>query len=555
MDIKNQKVAGRRSEGNARFPHGGVRWAAAVVSGLLLFCAFPPLEKGFAGWVALVPLVLACAGVPARRAVGLGFLCGAVFFLTTLHWIRYVTWAGMIGLALYCALYIIPFAWFIHLRDDGWRSSKAGRNLLWAAGAAGVWVAGEYARAVLFTGFPWNLLGVSQYRQIPLIQIVEWGGVYLLSGLMVLVNVAVASTIMQYVAGLRGRSYRVHTELLAVLLLTAGVWSIGMNRLLDEDLRPRGDALRLALIQPNVPEVGNWELADPELIYERLETLSDLATRTPGLDLMIWPETALPDFARVSVRSSALIRRMTATGVPLLAGSMDVRYRDRGQPEYTNASMLFDQSGKIIQSYDKQHLVLFGEYIPFEERIPLINALTPIHTSFTPGRESTLFTLPHDPRPFSVLICFEDVLPYLSRQAVRAGALWLVNQTNDSWFDPSSGSKQHLANAVFRAVETRRPLVRCANTGVTGVVDAFGRVHSTLAVRTTGFQIAEVTPADPGAGWTFYVRVGDRFAQLCVWMTLLCGLAAWIQRRRFVKHNSNDGYPGHNAALQEKDHA
>lgn len=502
---------------------------ASVCSGLLLFLSFPPFEIPVCGWFALIPLMLACAGAAPRRAAFLGWLTGTVFFLSSLYWLRHVTWLGTAGLAFYCALYFIPPAVFISLRRDGWRSMNHVVNLLWMLGTAAVWAASEYLRATLITGFPWNLLGISQYKELAFIQIAEAGGVYALSALMVFINAAFAVTGLQYASGLR-RVYRVHAELLCGVLAVLLVWSFGIHKLLN---RPApGLALRAALIQPNIPEVGNWEPADPELTYERLEELTLLAQRTPDLDLIVWPETALPDFVRFSERSAGLVKKLAGAGTPVLAGSMDVIWRTENQPEYYNASMLFNPRGELLGSYYKQHLVLFGEYIPFDGKIPFINALTPIGSSFTPGRQPTVFKLPGDLRGFSVLICFEDSLPYLARKAARAGAALLINQTNDSWFDPDCGSVQHLAHAVFRCVETRLPMLRCANTGITCSIDPLGRIARPLAPRIAGFQIAETVPSDPERAATFYVRFGDLFAQTCLLISVTLFIGLFIHYRK-----------------------
>ncbi|MBI9019836.1 MAG: apolipoprotein N-acyltransferase [Verrucomicrobia bacterium] len=505
--------------------------AAAVLSGVLLFLSFPPFEIEFLGWVALIPLILACAGAAPRRAAGLGWLAGAIFFLGTLFWLRHVTWFGFVALAFYCALYMIPFATFISLRSCGWRSMARVKNLAWIIGAAAVWTASEYVRATFITGFPWNPLGVSQYAQGTLIQIAEWGGVYFLSALMVFVNVASAVTLLQYISGLRSSGYRLHVELMSALFLLALASSFGLRVLLAEEAS--SEPVRAALIQPNVPEVGNWDVPDPELIYERLEELTDIAGHMLDLDLIIWPETALPDCVRYSARSAGLVEQTTRiTGVPLLAGSMDYIWRPSGTPDFYNGSMLFNTRGELLSSYYKQHLVLFGEYIPFDGQIPFVNALTPIGSSFTPGHQTTLFKLPGDPRGFSVLICFEDTLPYLARRAAQRGATWLVNQTNDSWFDPDCGSKQHLANAVFRCIETRLPMVRCTNTGITCLIDKKGRITQTIAPRVEGVQAVEVTPADPARAPTIHTRFGDWFAQACLLGSVALFIVALIKRRK-----------------------
>lgn len=515
-----------------RWPGSFQAGAAVLLSGGLLFLSFPPFGISFCGWIALIPLMLGCAGAAPRRAARLGWLTGVVFFLSSLYWLHHVSWLGTVGLAFCCAVYFIPFAVFVSLRRDGWRSTNSGLNITWMLGAAAVWAAAEYVRAVLFTGFPWNMLGVSQYRELAFIQVAEWGGVYLISAVMVFFNAAAAVTLLQYVSGLR-RKYRMHAEMLMALLLVASVWSFGMHRLLAKP-DAEGAPVRAALIQPNIPEVGNWEMADPEVIYERLERLTAAAQHLPDLDVIIWPETALPDLVRYSDRSADLVKRLVSAGVPLLAGSMDAVWHDDNSGDYYNASMLFNPHGELLEVYYKQHLVLFGEYIPFDGKFALINALTPIGASFTPGKRSTLFTLPGDPRAFSVLICFEDSLPYLARNAARAGATWLINQTNDSWFDPDCGSSQHLANAVFRCIETRLPMMRCANTGMTCTIDSFGRVNQRLAPRTEGFQTAETLPVRSGRELTFYARFGDLFAQAC----LTAGITVFVSL--FMKRRKND---------------
>ena len=507
-----------------------LRLVGAVVSGILLCMSFPPHGAGFFGWVALAPLIMACSGISKRRAAGLGWLAGAVFFVGSLYWLRHVTWAGYLALAFYCALYFIPFVMLVAVRRDGWAGMARVKNLGWMAALAAVWAASEYLRSTLITGFPWNLLGVSQYNQISLIQIADIGGVYMLSALMVFVNAGVAVTAMQYVSGKRHAGYKMHVEFMAAMFLTAIVSSYGLRILLTKE-EPAAP-IRVALIQPNIPEVGNWELADPELIYERLEKLTDLAVRTPELDLIIWPETALPDFVRYSPSSAELVKRFAARGVPLLTGSMDLKWLPGGDQKFYNSSMLFNTRGELLKTYSKQHLVLFGEYIPFEEKISFINALTPIESSFTPGEGTVLFNLPGDPNAFSVLICFEDTLPYLARRAALTGASWLVNRTNDSWFDPDCGSEQHVAHAAFRTVETRRPMLRCTNTGVTCVIDAKGRILRTLNPRTQGFHVAAVTPATSGAGQTFYTRHGDRFAQACLLFSVGLFIGLFVVRHQ-----------------------
>jgi apolipoprotein N-acyltransferase len=187
---------------------------------------------------------------------------------------------------------------------------------------------------------------------------------------------------------------------------------------------------------------------------------------------------------------------------------MDVRYAASGRT-YFNSSILFGADRTEIARYDKQHLVPFGEYVPFPQ---LMKKFTPIEVDFTAGTESTRMPLQDKP-PFSVLICFEDTVASLSVRAVRNGARWLVNQTNDAWFDPGPQSEQHLAHAVFRCVENRIPMSRCCNTGITCIIDAYGNVTRNIEPRTRGFAVNEIHPRPEGAYQTFYTRHGNAFAK------------------------------------------
>jgi apolipoprotein N-acyltransferase len=202
------------------------------------------------------------------------------------------------------------------------------------------------------------------------------------------------------------------------------------------------------------------------------------------------------------------VNRLTRDEIPLLVGTMDFSDGPQGR-ELHNSSLLFDGSLEAVGTYHKQHLVPFGEYVPFPN---LFRSMSPLDVDFTAGEASTLFRLP-EKAPFSVLICFEDTMGALARRAVQGGARWLINQTNDAWFDPSFQSEQHLAHAIFRCVENRVPMVRSCNTGVTSIIDSFGRVNRRLEPQTSGFLVGTVHPALQEQKQTHYTRWGDRFAQ------------------------------------------
>ena len=502
------------------------RYMGAVLSGLLLASLFAPLEWGPAAWVALVPLLVSLRNVSSRQSARLGLTAGLMFWLCSLAWLSVLTIAGWIALALYCALYPMLFAlgasWaFRRFSQRRWFEDIG--IMLWLAV---LWVALEYIRSTICTGFPWNALGVSQYQHLTVIQIARLGGVYLISGLIVLVNAAVALTLFRYLDRRASAARRFHHELMIGFLAVALAVAYGWRVLAGP--APAIQKVRIALVQPNIPQEQKWVPETIDLIYNRLLSLTEAAVRVPGLNLIVWPETAVPDDIRSSAPSYDLVYQLVTNGVPMLVGSMDTEWRDEGKPLFYNSSFLFDRTGAIVQGYDKRHLVIFGEYVPLQSILPFVNALTPIQESFTPGRTSTVFRLEEPAVAFSSLICFEDTLAPLARESVRNGARLLINQTNDAWFDPSSASRQHMAQCVFRCVENGVPAVRSANTGVSCSIDRSGRVYDALqddrGNRTVvaGFQTTTLMVPGGEMPLTFYTVHGDVFAGGCAALALLC---------------------------------
>ncbi|MCX6996293.1 MAG: apolipoprotein N-acyltransferase [Kiritimatiellaeota bacterium] len=496
--------------------------------------AFPPLEWSGLAWLALVPLLLAVRGAEPGRAFRLGWLAGFVFWLCSTHWLTHVSAAGWIGLAAYCALY--P-GWFALAAAGGWTLSARARpgRLLFPALAALVWTGLEWLRGTLFTGFAWNPLGVSQYRNLPLIHIAAWGGVGAVSALVALVNVALALTVQNYRAAWAARTRASRTELMLALLLVALAWAGGVRALRAPPVPVT--LLRVALIQPNIPQADKWTPENFDLIYDRLRTETRRALAAGPLDLIVWPETALPDDVRTSTNSYAVVRDLVTNGTPIFLGSMDTEWRDN-QPVYYNSSFLFDTQGRLAQSYDKRHLVIFGEYVPLQGLLPFIALLTPIEASFTPGAISTVFRLDQPPVAFAALICFEDTVAPLAREAVQRGARLLINQSNDAWFDPSGASRQHMTHSVLRAVENGVPILRSCNTGVSCCIDRFGQVYDVLAdrdgrVAVTGFRTSVVAVPGDTMPLTFYTRHGELLGP-CGAGLAVCGLALafWRARRK-----------------------
>lgn len=499
-----------------------LRLLSSVLSGVLLALAFPPAEASDLAWFSLVPVLWALRSATPKRGFQLGFTAGAVWWLGSIWWLSHVTFIGMVLLSLYCALFTGFFGWFVARWFARFGASSLPRNIGLMLLAPLVWAGGEYVRCTFASGFPWNPLGVSQFKNLALIQLSSFGGAYLVSALVVWMNVALATALLGYFARQGVFFRRAVPELLLGLLVIAPCYVAGF-RLFRQV--PEGESrIRVALIQPNIPQDEKWDEAKIATIYSQLSNLTETVSHLGKIDLIVWPETALPDDLRYSEPSYNLVRSLAAHGTPLLVGSMDVVYPDTGGQEYLNSSMLIDTQGRLVTQYDKRHLVPFGEYVPFRRLLPFMKAMTPIQASFSAGGTSTVFALEGTGASFSALICFEDAFAQLARESVRNGARLLINQTNDGWFDPSAASRQHMAQCVFRCVENRVPALRSANTGVSCAIGADGRISVTLPVRNSGFDTKVVAPAPADLPLTFYTRRGDVFAVVALVVAVLASL-------------------------------
>ncbi len=516
-------------------------YAAAAGSGLLMAAAFPPLEWRGLIWIGLIPLLWAVRNCSPRRAASLGFLAGVVFWHLSLAWLQKVTTAGWIGLALYCALYPAAFAGLYAAVRERIDPARWPARLGIAAAATAIWTGLEYLRSTLFTGFPWNGLGISQYPNIRLIQSAAWGGVFGVSALIVWVNACLAVSLEPRPPHTRRKRTgqpgpeSIAAAVAVVAALGYGQWELARLPAPDQ-------TVRLALVQPAIPQYVKWTESFVAETYRRLETLSEAALAAKP-DLLVWPETAIADVLRASPDAYALVRRVTGHGVPLLVGALDEERGDEGTVHYFNSAFLIEDDGSFGTIYDKRHLVLFGEYVPFSRRFPWLRSLSPIESDVTPGREPILFPIPSSDTKFGVLICFEDTLPYLARELAAEGAHLFITLTNDAWFDFTSGPRQHLAQSIFRCVEQRRPMARCANSGVTAWIDAAGRIggtdgsgpgilpHSAPGPKTlSGFLLAEIPLHSSRPPPTLHARFGDVFGRVCA-LTLVFPAILLVRRR------------------------
>jgi apolipoprotein N-acyltransferase len=499
-----------------------------VFSGLLLLLSFPEINLGFLAWIALIPLLLAIHNRSWRTAFGQGFLAGLVFYAGSLSWVVNamqlyghvpftVSYVVMLLLAAYCALYLALFTGLLRWMSTGFTSI-----FLW--GAPALWVALELARTYLFSGFPWALLGYSQYDQLPVIQIADITGIYGVSFLVVLTNILLAQVLQMGLAQVSLMEIRepmpgVRMVLaLAVLVgsLLYGHWRLAPHPTLFSD-----QTLRIGLVQPNIDQSRKWDVVFRRETIDRFEHLTTQAAK--NADLVIWPEAATPFLFEVEDDyREELLRFVRAGGVPLLLGSPATKVeKDSNQLRLLNSAFLVSADGRILDRYDKIHLVPFGEYIPLKDILWFLNKLVVGIGDFLPGNGPEVMQGPGG--RFGVVICFEVIFPDLVRRFVDLGADYMVTITNDAWFGRSSAPYQHFSMVVFRAVENRVYFARAANTGISGFIDPFGHVLQRSGIFTEETLAGEIRTGGPRS---FYTTYGDLFAYACVILALFAPVFA-----------------------------
>jgi len=541
----------------------------AAVAGLLLAAAFPKINVAGLAWIAPGLLVFAAHGKKPGEALRVGFTAGIIFWMASLYWLLLIPAAGYpilgwFALSAFLALFFAVWTWlvggkFIH---ESW-SARTG----WSLAGAAIWVALEMIRARIFGGFPWSFVGVSQFKMIPLIQIASITGVYGLSFLVVWTSLSFyrAARMIYSRPNLR---FAWQGEIFLPLFAVFAIFVYGQIKLQN----PVISTLRITLIQPSAPQTLIWDESANSNRFQQLLQLTENALtnsegrvpRVPDLntgtnsgtriarpsDLLIWPESALPDFNDESYAD--IVRLLRAHRIWMICNANDLP--ETNSAEY-NAAFLFDPDGVCVGIYHKQKLVIFGEYIPLARWLPFLKWFTPITGSFGAGDKPVTFAingrgedggrLPGPREPVieldngppgapprhtiktSPLICFEDTFPQIAREAAGDDTDFLVNLTNDGWFGNGAEQWQHEANAIFRAVENGIPLVRCANNGVTCWIDATGRVREIfrdkdgsiygMGAMTIDLPLQNHAP-------TFYHRHGDWFGWSCVgiFSILLC---------------------------------
>ncbi|WP_167527761.1 apolipoprotein N-acyltransferase [Desulfosarcina alkanivorans] len=496
------------------------KWLPAVISGLLMTLAFPKLGLSATAWFALVPLLVALRGLSPQAAFRTGMIAGLAHYLTLLYWVvftmrtyGYLPWWQCVSLLVLLAAYLAVYPGLFALAVSR-LCRKPGQLVILAPI---FWVAIEYVRSFLFTGFPWGTVGYSQFNRLHIIQISDMFGVYGISFLVVLFNAALY-VLLLFLAGKPWRGVPVDRWLalkavVAPLVLIGSCLVYGATRIgaMDEAVR-NASSLRVAVVQGNIDQARKWDPAFQIATTKKYVGLTlTSAARNP--DLVVWPETATPFYFEASPKLTRLVTdTVRRAGVHLLVGSPSV-HGEAGSHAYYNSAFMVAPDGRATGRYDKVHLVPFGEYVPFKRVLSFVGKMVAQVGDFSAGEKGRTLAWGEANPPIGVQICFEIIFPGLSRSLVKNGAGLLVNLTNDAWFGRSGAAFQHFSMAVFRAVENRRSLVRCANTGISGFVDPAGRIIA----RTDLFEDAVVDrPVPVLSEASMYTRMGDLLPMACL---------------------------------------
>ncbi len=470
-----------------------------TLSAILFSSAFPPSPLGFAAYFCLVPLIMALEDKNPASAFTMGYLFGLISNSLLLFWVGWATVLGTVAtLGLLC-LYNAFLCWFYSQLRRRW---VAGSLFLWPF----LWVAMEYVRSLTEMSFPWLNLSYTQTYYLQLIQYASLWGNYAVTFWILWLNLVV------YILVKNAWRWKMAVPAFALLIILPYVYgSVVMSE------KTQGEEIRIALLQGNIEPKIKW---DDRFLDYNMQTYVEMSREAAKkqVDMIIWPETAAPCYLAADSFYLTLVQATCdELNIPLLVGTNDYQVGPKGKLRYYNSAFLFTPLKDHPDVYNKIHLVPFSEKLPYEQVHHISDRIQLGQSDFSNGEDFTIFQVPQG--RFATLICFESVYPGLVRNFVNLGAEFLVNITNDGWFGKTHGPFQHARIAVFRAIENRMAMARCANTGVSMFVDPYGRVSGAtrIFVRTTVIGEIPVKRAegDSPAGGTFYARYGDWFAIGC----------------------------------------
>jgi apolipoprotein N-acyltransferase len=493
----------------------------SLISGILLVFAFPPYDYYPLAWFGLVPLLIAIWNKETKASFFLGILTGFSFFTGTVYWTFHsMYYYGnvpaalssllLILLCLYLSLYAGVFSTLFTLL-----SRNGAPPALFTVPV--LWVSLEYLRTYALTGFPWSVLGYSQYKFLPFIQVADITGIYGVSFIVAGMNGAIADL---YLSGPRKMGQMplfsrlpAAIGIVVYIFVLIAVFAYGTWRLNE---RSEGQTIKASVIQGNIAQDRKW---NPRFQKEVIDTYKRLTSGTlrESPEIIVWPESALPFvFGYDQKLTDEILDFQKDTGTFLIFGSVVVKEITDNETKLSNSAILLSPSGDLLSVYDKVHLVPYGEYVPLKTVFPFVEKMVTAIGNFEPGQDTVVMNTPK--AKIGNLICYEIIFPGLVRKFVNNGANVLVTITNDAWFGHTSAPYQHFSMAVLRAVENRVPVVRSANTGISGFIDSKGRILNKSDIFVEAALTEDIFL---GTEKSFYTKYGDLFVFLCILSTVL----------------------------------
>ncbi len=509
--------------------------ALSALAGVVLGLSYPPKPTWWLAWVALVPFFVALDRAGPKTAAKLGYVMGLTWHLTAVYWIGFhvaLAWWMAIPAALFAsalmAFWSAAFAWVV-MRVVGGTGRRG-----WII-APFAWTALDYSHLFSQIAFPWTVIGNTQAMALPFAQQAAWWGVFGVGFWVVVLNVLAVFCVWRWSSTLW--RFGTLSALVGLLVLT---YVVGRGQMAE--IGTATDSVTIGVVQPNMDPATKWGPNGVPFSIDALkEATRKLKDTSDSLEIIVWPETAIPDYVMISPPdtpqdSGHVLSNSYRRWLPKLVRQSDAALLS-GFPAYDfrigrayNSVGLLTPSARHVQSYDKQFLVPFGERVPLDDVIPILQKINLGEADFTPGRRQTVFNL--GGRKFGALICFESVFPNLSRRFVNAGARFLVIVTNDVWFGDTALPWQHAWIGSMRAIEARSWVVRAANTGISGFIDPVGRFHNNTSFNEKRVIVGTVGLSESRS---LYHRKGDWIAIASAILTLSVLLAVVIRSKVEVK--------------------
>ncbi len=519
---------------------------AVLLTVLLYTAAFPSINLPETAYLFALPFLLWAFNRPSFKIYAICALAASFLsWVVLLWWLRHVTLGGTLILALYTGLYF--FLWLLAV----WWAAPRLENRAFLSvrlpgllGLAGLWVVLEHLRGLLFTGFPWLPLAASQWERPALLQVLSMTGTSGLSFILIFFNLGLAFYLRRIISVKTARAWyeRICPEFyLALAFLLSAVAGLLWSEVFGIQSQKLFTA---SVIQPYIKQSLKW---DPAAAKENLETIEKytLYGSAVGGEVVLWPESVTPWPIKGDKGALAWAEELSRRiDKPILMGNMAVE----AETWYNIVCTVTPEQGFVEPYYAKRRLVPFGEYVPFLRFLPFVDKMVPIGDAFGSGKFAQVLPLKLSNNNYRVgsLICYEDIFSKLARQSVYAGVDFLFVATNNAWYGEEAGAYQHAAHSVLRAVETRRPVVRCGNGGWSGWIDEFGNVRHVLVSPEKGiyYRGTDLIEVKRDARWasrlSFYTRYGDWFILPCGLFILVGYFSLFLTNRKTSAYHPGD---------------